>query len=209
MATFFNKRKQIIAIHICILLTAILTACSGVKNQIKWTEYPDSERELINLAGEQYFSATITGLTNEINSIRMYVEEYQDGNLTQKYEGPELDLFKKKKPKGLRTLFILEENETNDFETIKKTIKMGLIDNEGSAMTKSVNLDTFESDTLSSGMSSSAEFPSSIPLGEPVLIGCNINSYTDGSDFTGAITDDNKNNLIKNDHVILFYVKAD
>jgi hypothetical protein len=90
--------KKIIAIGLLFLLLTMLTSCSG-KNQLEWTVYPPGEMELISLVGDNYFSATLTNLSDDVKNIRMYVEEYRDGSLIAEYKGPALPLLKER-PKG-------------------------------------------------------------------------------------------------------------
>ncbi|MGG3574230.1 hypothetical protein ABES80_17390 [Bacillus gobiensis] len=196
--------KKCIYISSSLLLFLLLASC-GEANQIKITEFTRNEKALLEVTADQYFSATLTGLTDEVYYIGLYAEHYENGKLLTKYGGgADLNLLREKKDvKGLRAIFILEEDvSAMPGATV---IKMGLNNNRGVATKGTERIEVNE--YFEHVENASGTVPKSITIGEPVLIGCTMKD-SEEIEISGEVTHSNIEELINHDEAILYYVMA-
>ncbi|MFW2108040.1 hypothetical protein M8C22_08000 [Bacillus spizizenii] len=175
----------------------MLSACGHSKQmEIKAADMSDLEKNRMDIAASQAFTAEAVNISESISSVDMYIEHYQKGKLIETI-GPVSADYSEKKPDTLQ--FVYFENEEGEGKTKRSTVHFGIVDKQGNtAASSSVKRDDSATQEMTQNISSAVP----ISFEKPVLIGSSIK----GTDEP-MHTSEHKKELIKHQDALLYYVK--
>ncbi|WP_440620988.1 hypothetical protein [Bacillus subtilis] len=160
----------------------MLSACGHSKQmEIKAADISDLEKNRMDVAASQAFTAEAINIGEGISTADMYIEHYQKGKLVERF-GPVRADYSEEKPDTIQ--FVYFENEED---------KQGNI-----AADSSVKRD----DSATQEMTQNISSPEPITFEKPALIGSSIR----GTDET-MHTSEHKKELIKHQDALLYYVE--
>ncbi|WP_338444488.1 hypothetical protein V5F86_04905 [Bacillus spizizenii] len=175
----------------------MLSACGHSKQmEIKAADISDLEKNRMDVAASQAFTAEAVNISEGISSADMYIEHYQKGKLIETI-GPVSADYSEEKPDTLQ--FVYFENEEGEGKTKHSTVHFGIVDKQGNtAASSSVKRDDSATQEMTQNISSAV--PTSFE--KPVLIGSSIKG-TDEPMYTS----EHKKELIKHQDALLYYVE--
>lgn len=188
-------KTLISATIICLL--AMLSACEDTKQmEIKEADMSDLEKNRMDVAASQTFTAEVANISNSISGAEMYIEHYQNGKLAETI-GPVSEDYSEEKPDSLQ--FVYFENEEGEGKNKLTTVHFGIVDKQGNiAAASSFRRDGSTVQEMTQNISSAQP----ISFEKPVLIGSSINDSKETMS-----TSDRKKDLIKYQDALLYYVK--
>ncbi|AOS70209.1 hypothetical protein CJZ71_17345 [Bacillus subtilis] len=175
----------------------MLSACGHSKQmEIKAADISDFEKNRMDVAASQAFTAEAVNIGEGISSADMYIEHYQKGKLVERF-GPVRADYSEEKPDTIQ--FVYFENEEGEGKNKHTTIHFGIVDKQGNiAADSSVKRD----DSTTQEMTQNISSPEPITFEKPALIGSSIR----GTDET-MHTSEHKKELIKHQDALLYYVE--
>ncbi|CUB24935.1 hypothetical protein BN2127_JRS7_03529 [Bacillus subtilis] len=164
--------------------------------EIKAADISDLEKNRMDIAASQAFTAEAVNISEGISSADMYIEHYQKGKLIETI-GPVSADYSEEKPDTLQ--FVYFENEEGEGKTKHSTVHFGIVDKQGNtAASSSVKRDDSATQEMTQNISSAV--PTSFE--KPVMIGSSIK----GTDEP-MHTSEHKKEPMKHQDALLYYVE--
>ncbi len=136
--------------------------------EIKAADISDLEKNRMDVAASQAFTAEAVNIGEGISSADMYIEHYQKGKLVERF-GPVRADYSEEKPDTIQ--FVYFENEEGEGKNKHTTIHFGIVDKQGNiAADSSVKRD----DSTTQEMTQNISSPEPITFEKPALIGSSI-----------------------------------
>ncbi|MDM5300981.1 hypothetical protein QUF44_05145 [Bacillus subtilis] len=175
----------------------MLSACEDTKQmEIKEADMSDLEKNRMDVAASQTFTAEVANISDSISGAEMYIEHYQNGKLVETI-GPVSADYSEEKPDSLQ--FVCFENEEGEGKNKLSTVHFGIVDKQGNiAADSSFRRD----DSAAQGVTQKISSAEPISFEKPVLIGSSIK----GTDEP-MHTSEHKKELIKHQDALLYYVE--
>ncbi|KJJ42034.1 hypothetical protein UM89_08900 [Bacillus subtilis] len=175
----------------------MLSACGQSKQmEIKAANISDLEKNRMDVAASQAFTAEAVNIGEGISSADMYIEHYQKGKLFETV-GPVSADYSEEKPNTIQ--FVYFENEEGEGKNKHITIHFGIVDKQGNTAADSA---VKRDDSATQEMTQNISSLEPISFDKPVLIGSSIR----GADETLHISE-HKKELIKHQDALLYYVE--
>ncbi len=156
----------------------------------------DLEKNRIDVAASQTFTAEVANISDSISGAEMYIEHYQNGKLVETVGQVSAD-YSEEKPDLLQ--FVYFENEEGEGKNKLSTVHFGIVDKQGNiAAGTSFRRDGSATHEMTQNISSAEP----ISFEKPVLIGSSIRDIK-----KTMKTSEHKKDIIKHQDALLYYVK--